>query len=353
MTVSDHESGEEDRVTAKGHDNLLDKQGIANAVDTISSSPKTATDHVESDLGETGSDPRIATALPESESERNEIGSGPKTTTDPVATASGRTATETRLAVNALDRLTASGKQSESENDGNCHESWPTESQLCNTSLFLDLKIGKHGRIENRSGPTKTLLTHHVTEHAAMSRERQPRKRRGQGESAANEQPPHPQLPKGPSRQRRARAHRTGDQRHFQPSCRTEVEREERKPHGTEHQVHPETPPLLACPPEGREEGEVPGCMTSEEVRARGEVFGTGGTEPEGHECFPSAYDLLFANCSYCAEDHPTQKSQVMSLVHTFPLQLYSPRTNLTHRPRPPFQLLRMQDSSVLYLFRI
>ena len=47
--------------------------------------------------------------------------------------------------------------------------------------------------------------------------------------------------------------------------------------------------PLLACPPEGREEEEeedVSGCLTSEEVHARGEVFGAGGREPEGRERF-------------------------------------------------------------------
>ena len=179
MTASGHESGEGSRVSANGHSDLLNEQGIANAVDAIGSGPKTATDHVESDLGETGSDLRIATALPESESERDTIGSGPKTASDHVATARERTAIETRPAADALDRLTASGKQS--ENDGNRHESWPTESEPCDPSLFLDPKIGKHGRIENRSGPPKTLLTHHVAERAVMSGERQPRKQRGQG----------------------------------------------------------------------------------------------------------------------------------------------------------------------------
>ena len=44
-------------------------------------------------------------------------------------------------------------------------------------------------------------------------------------------------------------------------------------------------PPLLSCPPEGREEEEeVPGCGTSEEVLARGEAPGVGGTEAEGRD---------------------------------------------------------------------
>ena len=70
-----------------------------------------------------------ATGLPESDSERNATGSGLKTTTG-----HAMTAIETRTASDALDRLTASGKQSESKNDGTGHESWPTESGLCDPS---------------------------------------------------------------------------------------------------------------------------------------------------------------------------------------------------------------------------
>ena len=91
-------------MTANGHGDLLDKQEIASAVDAVGSGPKTATDHVESDPGKTGSNPRIATALPESESEPDAIGSGPKTATDHVATARKRTATEMRTAADSLDR---------------------------------------------------------------------------------------------------------------------------------------------------------------------------------------------------------------------------------------------------------
>ena len=53
-----------------------------------------------------------------------------------------------------------------------------------------------------------------------MSEEKQPRKRRGQGESVANEQPPPLQLPKGQKRQRRARAPRSNVQRHSPPLAR-------------------------------------------------------------------------------------------------------------------------------------
>ena len=201
MTASGHESDKGDRVTANGHDGLTGEQGIANAVDGIGSGQKTATGHVESGLSETGIDPRIETGLSESESDG--IGSGPKTATDYVATARGRTATETMTVSDALDRLTGSGKLS--ENGGHGHESRPTKSGLYDPSLFLDPKIGKHGRIENGSGPPKLPSTHHVAERAAMSGEKQPRKQRGQGESAATEQPPFLQLLKELKRQRRNR----------------------------------------------------------------------------------------------------------------------------------------------------
>ena len=123
MTASGHESGYGDRVTASGHGDLPDEQGNTSAVDATGSGPKTATDHVESNPGESGSGPRTAAALPESESEPVATGSSPKT-----ATTHERTATETRPAADALDRLTVSGKQSESEHDGTGHESWPAES---------------------------------------------------------------------------------------------------------------------------------------------------------------------------------------------------------------------------------
>ena len=158
------------------------------------------------------------TSLPKSESVRAGSGSDPKIATAHGATARGRTAAEKTTASNALDRLTANRKQSKSENDGHGHESCPTESGLYDPSLFLDSKIGKHGRIEKRSCPPKLLSIHHVAERALMSGEKQPRKRRGQGKSAVNEQPPPPQLPKGLKRQRHARAQQTNVQRHFSPS---------------------------------------------------------------------------------------------------------------------------------------
>ena len=84
--------------------------------------------------------------------------------------------------------------------------------------------------------------------------------------------------------------------------------------------------PLLSRPSEGREEEEEgsAGCSTSEEVPARGKVFGAGGREePEGRDdLLRSAYERFLAKASHCAEDQSTHKSQVRSLVQTLPLHL-------------------------------
>ena len=339
-------------MTASGHES--DEQGIANAVNATGSGQKTATGHGESGLGETGIDPRIVTGLPESESERDVTGSGPKTATDRAATTRRRTANKTRPASDALDRLTASSKQSESENDGTGHGSCPTKSGLYDPSLFLDPKIGKHGRIENRSGPPKALSTHRIAGRAAMNGESQPRKRRGQGASAANEQPPSLQLPKGLQRQKHSL---TPDE---QPETLQPFSLDRGRAEGEEASRGatlgaPRGSPLLTCPPEGREEEEeeAPGCVTSEEVRTRGEASGTGGTEPEGRERLHSAYVCFIAKSSHCAGNHSTQKSQVMSFVHIFPLHLAqvgwgslsNEDRNAPHfRPPTPGQILNSLD---------
>ena len=95
-------------MTSSSHCELPGEQG--NAVDVIGSGQKTATGYVE-----TGIDPRIETGLAESESVHAARGSDPK-----IATACGRTVTE-KTASDALDCLTANGKQRKSENDGNGH----------------------------------------------------------------------------------------------------------------------------------------------------------------------------------------------------------------------------------------
>ena len=207
-------------MTTSGHSNLPDEQGNAHAPAVTGSGLKTTTDHAKSDPGERGSGPRTATDLAEirSESELNENESGQKTAIDPTVTACGKTATEKSLDADALESLTVSGKWSESESDETGQESCLTKSGLSDPSLFLEPKIGKHWRIANRSGPPKSLSTHHLAERAVMSGERQPRKQSGQQVSAANEQLPPHQLPKEQTRQKRTRAHRTSVQRHFHPS---------------------------------------------------------------------------------------------------------------------------------------
>ena len=258
-------------MTANGHGDLPGEQGNANAVDATGSGQKAATGHVES-----GIDPRIATGLLESGSECDATGSGPKTVTGNAVTARGWTATKTSPASDALDRLTMSGKQS--ENDGTGHESWPTESGVYDPSLSLDPKIEKHGRIENGSGPPKTLPTHHVAERVVMSGERQPRERRG---AAADEQLPPSQLPKEPRRQKRAPDERPET---FPPLSLDLGRAGGEEASRDAAQGASRDPSLLACPPEGREEEEASGRKTYEEVPARGEVAAAVGSVPEGRE---------------------------------------------------------------------
>ena len=143
----------------------------------------------------------------------------------------------------ALDLLTANGKRSESENDGHGHESYSTENELSYLIVLLDPKIGNHRRITRGSDPPISLSIPHVVERAVRNGERQLRKRSGQGESAGTEQLPLLQLPKGLEKRERARAQQTQVQRHSQSSHWTEIQREGREPLGTQHQVHPETPP--------------------------------------------------------------------------------------------------------------
>ena len=105
MTASDHESGGGDRVTGTGHDDPPGKQVNANARAGTGSSQKTETGPGESDPDEAGSGPKIATG------------------------------------------------------QGGIHD----------PSVFLGQKTGKHGRIENGSGPPKTPPTHQLAERAVIS----------------------------------------------------------------------------------------------------------------------------------------------------------------------------------------
>ena len=147
-------------MTANGHSDLPDEQGNANTPVETGSGQKTATSHSESDPDGIGSDPKIETDHAEkpSASEPDGIDSGPNTVTDPAATAHGKTAIETSPADDALDRLTANGKRSESASDETGHENCPTANRLDDPSVLLEPKIGKHGRNKNGSGPPKTRV---------------------------------------------------------------------------------------------------------------------------------------------------------------------------------------------------
>ena len=99
----------------------------------------------------------------------------------------------------------------------------PSERErLSYPSMLLDPKIGNHGRIERGSDPSKLLPIPHIVEHAVRNREKQPRKRRGQGVSAVNEQLPSRQLPKELKRQKRARNGRVSRDT-LPPSRQTEI----------------------------------------------------------------------------------------------------------------------------------
>ena len=258
-------------MTAPGHRDLPGELGNAHTVDATGSGQKTTTG-----LGETGIDPRIETGLPE-----NESGSSQKAANARDATAHGKRATATMTAFDALDLLTANGKRSESG-----HENYPTVNELSYPSVLLDPKIGNHQRITRGSGPPKPPSVPHVVERAARNGERQPRKRSGQGKSAATKQLHPPQLPKELKRRERARAQQTTVQRHSPPPPLLAGPRSSRR--GGSLPGHNTRCTLLSCPPEGweKEEEEVPGCETPEGVSARGEANGAGGTEPEGREGF-------------------------------------------------------------------
>ena len=222
MTASGHESGGGDRVTGTGHDDPPGEQGNANA-------------RAPGPVAVRRPRPVPARATPTRQ------GSGPKTATG----------------------------------QGGIHD----------PSVILGQKTGKRGRIENGSGPP-TLPTHHLAERAVMSGESQPRKKRsGQQATAAREPLLDLQPAKEPKRQKRARAHRTSVQRHFHPSHWTHGEREERKPHGKQHKVHPETSPLIpALLKEGRKtKGEPQGACLPQKSPHEEKSSGAGGREePEG-----------------------------------------------------------------------
>ena len=103
--------------------------------------------------------------------------------------------------------------------------------------------------IEQWKGPPETSLDSSRRRACYDERREATEEAARQGEFAATEKPPPPQLPKGLKRQGHARAQQMNVQRHSPPSRSTEVEREWRKPPGTQHQVHPGTPTPLILPP--------------------------------------------------------------------------------------------------------
>ena len=107
-------------MTASGHASLPGGQGNAFADDESGSGQPTATAHAETGIG-----PRIETGHAETESFHAASDSGQKTATARDVSGHKKRATRTTTAVNALDLLTANGKRSESENNGDAHGSYP------------------------------------------------------------------------------------------------------------------------------------------------------------------------------------------------------------------------------------
>ena len=111
-------------MTASGDASLPGGQGNAFADDASGSGEPTATAHVESGHGVTGIGPRIETGHAETESFHAASGSGQKTATALGVSGHEQRATRTMTVADALDLLTANGKRSESESNGDVHASY-------------------------------------------------------------------------------------------------------------------------------------------------------------------------------------------------------------------------------------
>ena len=119
LTASD--SGE--RAIANDRAAPPDGQGNAHAHGGSGSGQKTETAHAESGHGVTDTNPRIETSHDATESLHAESGSSQKTATAHTGSDHEKSVTWTMTASHAHDRLTANGKRSESESDGDVHES--------------------------------------------------------------------------------------------------------------------------------------------------------------------------------------------------------------------------------------
>ena len=139
-----------------------------------------------------------------------------------------------------LDLLTANGKRSESDNNGDVHElllrdlallsflaprSEDREPREDNTQwqdYEVSLEFSRRGTCGENWGETTK----------SEAREKGSLQRAGS-----------PHFARSRRRRRSRSAPQTTAQRPHHPSRSTEIEREERKPPQTKHQVHPETPP--------------------------------------------------------------------------------------------------------------
>ena len=230
-------------MTASGHSDLPGGQGNAYADGVTGSGQKTADVHAESGHGVTGIDPRIETGHVETES-----GSSQTTATALGVSGHEKRATRTMTGVHALDLLTTNGKRSESENDGDVHESYSFVTWPSYPSVLLDPKNGNHRRITRGSKTPKSLSNSHVVERAVRIGERQPSWRRGKRESAASGQLPLRPHPKEKEKRERA----PDDCLEALPPLSLDLDRArgEGAPQ-TQHQVHPETPPASPAPLKG------------------------------------------------------------------------------------------------------
>ena len=229
LTASGHASNSGERAIANDRAAPPDGQGNAHAHGGSGSGQKTATTHAESGHGVTDTDPRIETGHDATESFHAESGSGQKTATAHSVSDHEKSVTRTMTASHAHDRLTANGKRSENESDGNVHESHPHVTKPSYPSSIHAPKSVTRGRIKRGSKRLKTPPNSHVVERAVRIGESQQTWRSGKRASAEREPPPLLHLPKEEEKKERARLRQTNAQRHSRPSRRTKIEREGRK----------------------------------------------------------------------------------------------------------------------------
>ena len=118
LTASGHASDSGERAIANDRATPPDGQGNAHAHGGSGSGQMTVTAH-----GVTDTDARIETRHAATESLHAESGSGQKTATAHSVSDHEKSVKRTMTTSHAHDRLTANGKRSESESDGDVHES--------------------------------------------------------------------------------------------------------------------------------------------------------------------------------------------------------------------------------------